>query len=421
MIKKIINNKWFYFVLIFLFMFIFNCMTPYIMDDYQLMFDSTQTHRITSLFQIIKELHRMYFTWGGRILAHFFTYSFLSLPKWIFNIINSIVYVLNVYLIYLISKGNKNVSYAYLLFIHMLIFVFFPVVGQVFFWLDGSCNYSFTLLFQLFFIYLILNIKEDKIKKYFFYFFISFIAGMCNENSSLSLIIFLVLYLINNREYLKLKIVSLVGLIMGYLFLFLAPGNYVRMEIVGGHVSFFYHFFEKLLYLINNFWPMIIGVLLFVVVFFIKNKNEGRICLLFYLTGLVSFFSMLASPQLSVRSFTITVIYIFIIGMKIFFDFNKDIYIIISTIILSVIFLCISVVTIFDYYDYYRFMSKRDSIILKAKKNGEESIKVEKHDLYKNSRIPVSSDFYDIKDDYLEFPNRYMGKYYGIKIYGYDR
>ena len=122
----------------------------------------------------------------------------------------------------------------------MLVFILFPTIGQVFLWLDGSCNYSFTLLFQLLFIYLILNINK---KNYLLYLFISILAGMCNENSSLSLIVFLLLYIINNRDNLKVKIVSLVGLIMGYLFLFLAPGNYVRMETVSGQVSFFNHFF----------------------------------------------------------------------------------------------------------------------------------------------------------------------------------
>ena len=421
MFKKIINNKWFYLGIIFLFMFLFNSLTPYIMDDYQLMFDSTQTNRISSLYQIIKDLYLMYFNWGGRILAHFFAYSFLSLPKWVFNIVNSIVYTMNIYLIFLIAKGDKEKSNSYILFIHMLVFVFFPVVGQVFLWLDGSCNYSFTLLFQLLFIYFILNIKSDKKKYYFLYFFISLFAGMCNENASLSLIAFLIMYLFNNRSHLKLKLVSLTGLIIGYLFMFLAPGNYVRMKIVGGQVSFFYHIFDKLMYLLINFWPIIIGVLVFVVVFLIKNREEGRITLLFYITALVAFFSMLASPQLSVRSFTISVIYVFIIIMRIIFNINKDYYKKIAFVLLSILFTYVSIVTVFDYFDYSKFMSKREDTILKAKRENKESVSVEIHELYKNSRIPISSDFYDIEDDYLEFPNKYMGRYYEIKVYGYKK
>ena len=100
MLKKTINNKWFYFIIVFLFMVVFNFLTPYIMDDYQLMYDYTGTKRIGSLFEVFRELYHMYFNWGGRVFAHFFAYTFLMLPKWIFNIVNSIVYVINVYLIY---------------------------------------------------------------------------------------------------------------------------------------------------------------------------------------------------------------------------------------------------------------------------------------------------------------------------------
>ena len=127
-------------------------------DDYQLMFNYTSTKRISSLFDVFSELHHMYFNWGGRVFAHFFAYFFLMFPKWIFNIANSLVYVGNVYLIYLIARGKNKNNYKYLLLIHMIIFLLFPVFGQVFLWLDGSCNYSFTLLVQLFFIYKINSI-----------------------------------------------------------------------------------------------------------------------------------------------------------------------------------------------------------------------------------------------------------------------
>ena len=202
MLKKIIKTKWFYFTIIFVFMLFFNSMTNYIQDDYQLLYDSLNGNRINSINSIFSNLKYMYFNWGGRVLAHFFTYLFLMLPKWIFNVVNSVIYILNIYLIYLIAKQNKKDNYLYILLIHMIVFILFPVFGQVFLWLDGSCNYSFTLCIQLLFIYMILNMKNNKLN-YIIYPILSLLAGMCNENSSLSLILFLILYIFNFMYFLS--------------------------------------------------------------------------------------------------------------------------------------------------------------------------------------------------------------------------
>lgn len=414
--KKIINNKWFYFIFIFLFMLVFNFLTPHIMDDWQLMYDYTGTKRITSIFEIFKELYRMYFNWGGRIFAHFFAYFFLMLPKWVFNIVNSIVYVLNVYLIYLIARGKNKNSYKYLLLIHMIIFIFFPTFAQVFLWLDGSCNYSFTLCVQLFFIYKILNIKSKN--NYFIYIFVSLFAGMCNENSSLSLIVFLILYIIYDRSNLKLKVVSLISLVCGYLFLFLAPGNYVRMKTVGGR-SLFDNIFIKFIFLLSKFWPILLAVLIFVIISYIKNNKKDKLCIILYLSSLVSFFSMMASPQLSIRSFTISVIYVFIIFVSMIFNMNSNSIKKIVFIVFSLIFIFVFIPTFKEYYIYYTFISNRNNLIRKSKENKKDFVKTKIYKASSNCRIPVSCDIEDIGIDNEDYPNRYIKKYYGIKVFGY--
>ena len=416
--KKILNNKWFYFTIIFIFILVFNFLTPYILDDYQLMYDYTMTKRIDSIIRVFKELYHMYFNWGGRMVAHFFAYTFLALPKWIFNIVNSIVYVLDVYLVYLIARGNKKDNYKYLLLIHMIIFIFIPTFAQTFLWLDGSCNYSFTLLMELFFIYKILNIKDNKYN-YIKYIIISLLAGMCNENASLSLIVFLVLYTIYDKSNLKLKVTSFISIIVGYLFMFLAPGNYIRMETVSENTSFFHNFFEKLAYLTSNFWPIIIGILLIVIVFLIKNKEKGKICLIMYICSLISFYSMMASPQLSLRSFTITTIYIFIIVMTILFNINKEIIKKITYISISIIFIFTFIPTSIEYYDYYIFMNNRHNKIIQSKKENIKSVGIKVRKNTNNCRIPTSCELEDIQLDKTGFPNCAMSKYYGIDIYGY--
>ena len=420
MIKKIVNNKWFYLILIFISMLIFNILTPYIQDDFQLKYIFNRNSKINNLFDIILSLKLYYFEWGGRVLAHFFAYIFLLLPKWIFNIINSIIYSVNIYLIYLISRGNQKNNYKYILLIHMIVFIFFPTFAQSFLWLDGSCNYSITLCIQLFFIYKILNIKDSKFN-YLIYIIISLLAGMCNENSSLSLIVFLLLYTIYDRSNIKIKIISALSLIIGYLFLFLAPGNYVRMRFYGGNVSFFYNLFEKTLFIISNFWPIILGIGLIVIVFLIKNKDKGKLTLLLYISALISFFSLMASPQLNVRSFTISSIYVFIIFMIITFNIDKIILKKLCIIFICITFLIIYIKTSIEYIDYYKFMNQRERLIISEKRKGKRSVKVEIYEQSNNCRIPTSCELEDINEKYDVMPNDYMSKYYNIKIYGYNK
>ncbi|MBQ9019212.1 MAG: hypothetical protein IJ097_02735 [Bacilli bacterium] len=417
MLKKIIKTKWFYFTIIFVFMLFFNSMTNYIQDDYQLLYDSLNGNRINSINSIFSNLKYMYFNWGGRVLAHFFTYLFLMLPKWIFNVVNSVIYILNIYLIYLIAKQNKKDNYLYILLIHMIVFILFPVFGQVFLWLDGSCNYSFTLCIQLLFIYMILNMKNNKLN-YIIYPILSLLAGMCNENSSLSLILFLILYILYDKSNLKIKIISLLSLITGYLFLFLAPGNYIRLKTVGGS-SIFQNLLSKIIYLTTTFWPIILTTLLITVVFYLKNKKESKVFLIIYFSSLISFYSMIASPQLSIRSFTITVIYIMINIIIIVFNMNNKKTKTLAFSIVILFFIFISFKTTIEYVNYYKFMNYRVSNIKKAKINDKKYIKLKIYKQSNNCRIPNSCDLEDISKNSEEYPNRYMSRYYGIKIYGY--
>ena len=421
--KKVLNNKWFYFIVIFIFVLVFNFLTPYIQDDFLLKYIFNTSKKIESIFDVFISLKLYYFTWGGRVFAHFFAYLFLMFPKWIFNLVNSVVYVLNIYLIYLISKGDRkdNYSYSYLLLIHMIVFVFFPVFGQVFLWLDGSCNYSFTLLMQLFFIYKILNIKDGKYN-YILYFIISLFAGMCNENSSLSLIVFLILYSFINRDNIKLKITSLIGLIIGYLFMFLAPGNYVRMKTVSNNIPIINNVLSKISLLLLCF-GMLFLIFLLILYFFRKtiNKKILYICILFYISSFICCFSLVMVPQITLRSLTLVYIFFIIILITLIFEIKYKTLINCVLLFISMLFVFVFITTFKEYYNFYTIMNNRHKLIIKEKRQGKKSIKVKIYAQSKNARIPISCNINDIDENYMTFPNNYVAKYYGVeRIIGYE-
>lgn len=407
--------KWLILAFIFLFVLVFNFLTPYIQDDYQLMFNHLGDERLNDLFDIFRELKYMYFNWGGRVFAHFFTYAFLLFPKCVFNIFNSFIYTCNIYLVYLIIKRKSDDNYLYLLFIHCVVFVFFPVFAQCFLWLDGSCNYSFTLFVQLLLIYKVLNIKNNK---YFLnYFILGIFAGMCNENSSLSIII-LIMYTIIDKSYLKIKISSLIGAIIGYLFLFLAPGNFCRIRYVGGN-SFFDGFFVKLAYLLSISWPLLILLLIIIFTISRSHKGDAKQCLIFFFSAIISFFSMIASPQLSLRSFTLVFFYVLFIFMRFFYILDRRLKQIILCAIV-IIFIYTTFVTCCEYFYYSNFNRKREKLILMAITHKQKKVKIKVYEQSDNCRIPISCELNDISLKYDGYPNIYMEKFYGIdKIVGY--
>ena len=128
---------------------------------------------------------------------------------------------------------------------------------------------------------------------------------------------------------------------------------------------------------------------------------------------------MIASPQLSIRSFTITVIYIMINIIIIVFNMNNKKTKTLAFSIVILFFIFISFKTTIEYVNYYKFMNYRVSNIKKAKINDKKYIKLKIYKQSNNCRIPNSCDLEDISKNSEEYPNRYMSRYYGIKIYGY--
>ena len=97
--KKTINKTIIILIIIFFLFLILNILTPIIADDfgYALNLDKNHLRGIKDIinFQIVH-----YSTWGGRSVAHTIAQFFLMLPKWIFNICNSLCFTYLVYLIY---------------------------------------------------------------------------------------------------------------------------------------------------------------------------------------------------------------------------------------------------------------------------------------------------------------------------------
>ena len=394
--KKILNEKNIILFIIFISMLSLNYLYPYISDDYTYMYKYDNFERIKNISDIFFSMKDHYFLWGGRVLAHSLASVFLLLPKNIFNICNSIMYTIFIYLIYLIGRRNNKDNYNYLFIIHLLIWFINISFGEVTLWLTGSCNYLWTSVIILLFLYLFH--KENK--NVIIFSILGILAGMCNENFSLSIIFVCILFVIFNKNYRnKNNYIGIIFLIIGYLFLFLAPGNFIRAS---AGVNNIITTTQKILYLIKVFSLLIIFILLLSYVLYKKNKLK-KDYLIYILGSIMCILFLVVAPTFSLRATIGTLIYNLIIIIDILFSFkfdlNKYIYL-----ILGVIYLISYLYTLQDTYNLNKYINNlnnfknKDVVINRYKRTTKRVINLDMFNSYKNDII-----------------NKKIAKYYHLK------
>lgn len=223
-------------IISFVAFYIYNTLTPLMSDD--LLFDKSLYHSVADIF--IQE-YQQYMTWNGRSVLQVILRIFSLLPKSIFNVFNSICYVLTMLLIYWNIRGRK--SYDSFLYILINIFTWFFAVdfSQTMLWLGGACNYLWGIMIILGFITVYRNLlkkKEIKNKKLIIagMFFLGIFAGWGNENTSggaiLIVLLFTAVFYLEHRKLENWMFSGIGGMIVGFLFLFFAPGNKIRGDIM---------------------------------------------------------------------------------------------------------------------------------------------------------------------------------------------
>ena len=202
--KKIDNKKieWIILAVILALVLVINFLTPIIADDFH--YAMRKGRHITSLSDIFKYQMWHYFHWGGRTIAHGIAQIFLIMPKSVFNICNSIMNVAEVYLIYKIAQGNRKSNPIMLIVTFFLLWFFLPIYGSSNMWLIGSCNYLWTIVFILLFIYQYQKTKKDSIINIILMFLLGILAGWTNENTAFGCIV-TVLGLILVKKHSKEK------------------------------------------------------------------------------------------------------------------------------------------------------------------------------------------------------------------------
>ena len=199
-----------------------------------------------TFLQLINWDIMIYNTWGGRILyATLFLIPMLKNGIKLYMILQCIVIILLFYIFFKIVKKVTNHESAFIPLISMILYMMIDInyVRDGLYWASASVLYLWPLLPTFTFIYLYIKISEKIIKnekiKYYLYLpimmLLNFFATFSHEQIGISIIVFITLYsFIKYKKrikiFLKLLIPNLITALVGYILLFAAPGNWVRLD-----------------------------------------------------------------------------------------------------------------------------------------------------------------------------------------------
>lgn len=392
-------------------------------------------HRVTGLSDIAVSQYNHYMHWGGRSVTHAIDQFLLMIGSGWHDVLNSLAFVLFVYVIYVIINKNNKTSALTFLFVIMALWFCLPNLPLTTLWLTYSANYLWGTLIITAFIYPFYSYyrtqkSKDTILKQVSMLLFGVVAGWTNENMSVALLFFLI-GLIALLKYQKIPVpkwilFGLAGAVIGSCFLILAPGNYVRIESTG--LVFDDKVFlikRRILIMKKNYidnlliLPIIYALMIFLFAKVSKSKDKSKtilISLLFFISAHVGIAAMLASPEFPPRTLFGVVVFM-IIGIGILYaDIHwKNIVYKITQAALVCFLLVHFYIDYSDKYSYtsylHDFWHQREIYVEEEKKKGVEDI------VFKDRMIWHYNGFvlFDLSGDPNHWLNKAYARYYGIR------
>lgn len=233
-------RKWIFGVIVFISFvafYFYNVLTPYMSDD--MLFDKAAHQSIGDIF---RQEYISYMTHSGRCVLQVIMRFFMICPKSVFDIGNSLCYVGTMLLVYWNIKTKKEYDVFLYVLINLCTWIFCVDFPQTMLWVTGACNYLWGIFIILGFIsiYRLYLEKGTEIKSKILAGIVLFVtgvlAGWCNENTSGGAILIILLltakYYFDNKKVEKVMFAGVLGAVVGFAFMILAPGNAARGAMV---------------------------------------------------------------------------------------------------------------------------------------------------------------------------------------------
>lgn len=415
-------------VVIFTILLFLNIQTPLISDDITYLFIFGETERVFSISDVIQSQINHYYMWGGRSVVHFIAQVLLMIPSYVADALNALMYLVYVFLIYyhIKGKGREN-SLSLFVLINIAIWFLQPVFGDTILWTTGAANYLWGTVFILLFLlpYRIYEGKSQSVAKNIVYSIAlllwGVVAGWTNENTAGAMILITVLffycYYSKGWRIPVWGICGLVGSLVGFLLMILAPGNFERAGD-SATLSLYIIAYRLFNYTLTFFYyggTSILLVLIIMVLYKRFSKMEADVkdnlilTSIYYIAAIAAVYAMLLSPTFPRRAL-FGVITFLIIGIGImYYNLNfKD------KLIRQIRLIVVAVGLISFVFTFYLaakeislfkdIVEERENVIQVAKREGVQKCEFERFDggVYIHGEDPYSE--------------KAMSRYYGIEI-----
>ena len=282
---------------------------PYI-DDFRYALIYPTDVRVSSLQDILLSMKNHWFGHGGRIPAHMLASVFMQMDcGLLFDLCNSAVFLLAVYLIGRIASRKNHPDGMLLLSIAACYWLFNPSFAQTVLWLTGACNYLWMPAAGLAALCWALFAKDRQWSwKSPFLLLLFLIAGWGNENSSLVFLLLIILELIHKKST-SAEWTYAVVMAFGYILMIIAPGNFARADQASSPLSLLFsqipsRMMSAASMLFRCYWELLLvyAVLLVILLFQKGDRSVFRESLKYLAAALVCNFLMIASPYYPERA-----------------------------------------------------------------------------------------------------------------------
>lgn len=440
MIKKIfyISSKLtiiFIAIIIFCLLGYLNYIYPLWQDDCIYLYIWGTDQLVENIGDIFVSQYYHYITWGGRSIVHFIAQLLLFIGKPAASFINTMAFVLLIYLMYRIANIGQKSNWILFLLMFLGTYTLQAHIPNTFYWITGSANYLWGTLLILIFIHPYIRFFLQKYTannsrtstKHIFqsclFLFLGILAGWTNENMGVSLVAFLTL-LIGYLKYTSKKpplwmYFGLAGAIIGATFLVLAPGNFVRLDAsvetptVWSRVGFaLYEIFKRHMVITI----LTIGLIIFSYRKKTCNKNILVISVLLTIFAFLAIAAMSFSPEFPRRAwFGIITLMLIASGMllvnsnlKNYIQYKRILFLVS---LFGIIFLSIDYAKRIPYMKSINsFWNEREQIVNEAKSRGEKDIVFDKTYLMSFGKYDTA----DITSDSTHWRNKMYQRFWGL-------
>lgn len=414
-----------------------NLFTPLLADDYLYAFSFATGERIASVGDIFPSLATHAVSMNGRLTPHFFVQLFVMLPRWIFAIINSFVYLaLLLGIIRLAARKSERFPWQLLLIVNGAVFLLPPAFGQSFLWLAGSVNYLWcdTLLVWLLVPFADFYLRGKSLSGAGNIALLSLgalVMGNMSENVSAAAILMMGLCVlgqwVRRQKAPKWMLVVTLAAFVGWLLLMLAPANRMNVSRAAGGLNALATNYQAALsmWVQHGIWPSIAYGIAFFIALADQKADRSRLgfSVGLFLCSLACNFAMTASSYYPERAYTGSLLFVILAFAVVLGACEGRLWqkaLIPSLACMLGLVMALELIgAVPSAYNRQRLAQARITEVCADRDAGQTDIIT--FGVKGNSRFDAFYGLHELTDDPKYFPNVYFARYYGLNSVVVDR